>query len=82
VVKLQKDAIELKKQAREENLLLRKQEHELLAKQTEAQLLTAEAGIMVVDLEKVAPHLKDYYIGMQREIMERRGFKSSSSNNA
>jgi hypothetical protein len=53
-----------------------------LAKQNEAQLLTAEAGIMAVDLEKVAPHLKDYYIGMQREIMERRGFKSSSSNNA
>ena len=82
VLKVQMDIIELKKQAREEDLLLRKQEHELLAKQTEAQLLTAEAGIMAIDLEKVAPHLKEYYIGMQRQIMERRGFGSSSSNNS
>ena len=82
MLKVHMDAIELKKQAREEDLLLRKQEHELLAKQTEAQLLTAEAGIMAVDLEKVAPHLKEYYIGMQRQIMERRGFGSSSSNNS
>ena len=82
VLKVHMDIIELKKQAREEDLLLRKQEHELLAKQTEAQLLTAEAGIMAIDLEKVAPHLKEYYIGMQRQIMGRRGFGSSSSNNS
>jgi hypothetical protein len=29
---------------------------------------------MAVDIDKVAPHLKNYYIGMQRQIMERRGF--------
>jgi hypothetical protein len=43
--------------------------------------MTAEAGIMGVDLENVAPHLKDYYIGMQRQIMEHRGFAPGSSNN-
>ncbi|KAG2576322.1 hypothetical protein PVAP13_6NG016818 [Panicum virgatum] len=69
---LQREILQMKKQAREEDLQLRKQETELRAKQTEAQLMTAEAGIMGVDLEKVAPHLKDYYIGMQRQIMERR----------
>jgi len=78
---LQREILQMKKQAREEDLQLRKQETELRAKQTEAQLMTAEAGIMGVDLEKVAPHLKDYYIGMQRQIMERRGFAPGSSNN-
>ena len=42
--------------------------------QAEAQLLAAEAAIMGVDLDKVASHLKNYYIGMQRQSMERRGF--------
>jgi hypothetical protein len=45
---------------------LKKQENELLAKQADAQLLTTEAGIMAIDLQKVDPHLKDYYIRMQR----------------
>jgi hypothetical protein len=77
---LQREILQMKKQTRED-LELRKQDTELRAKQTEAQLMTAEAGIMGVDLEKVAPHLKDYYIGMQRQIMERGGFAPGSSNN-
>ena len=48
-----------KKQIREEHLNLRKQENELRAKQTEAQLLTAEAGIMAIDLDRVAPQTKE-----------------------
>jgi hypothetical protein len=71
-----------KKQTREEHIQLRKQENELLAKQAEAQLLTTKAGIMAIYLEKVAPHLKDYYIEMQRQIMERRGFTPSNNNNS
>jgi hypothetical protein len=55
-----------KKQTREEHMQLKKQENELLAKQADAQLLTTEAGIMAIDLQKVDPHLKDYYIRMQR----------------
>ncbi|TVU29753.1 hypothetical protein EJB05_21337, partial [Eragrostis curvula] len=78
---LQREFLDLKKQQREENFILRQQEAVLrqqeatnAATQAEAQLLAAEAGIMAVDIDKVAPHLKNYYIGMQRQIMERRGF--------
>ena len=79
---LQREYLDLKKQQREENLILRKQEADNVAKQAEAQLLTAEAAIMAIDIDKVAPHLKNYYIGMQRLIMERRGFASSDPKDA
>ncbi|TVU37520.1 hypothetical protein EJB05_10836 [Eragrostis curvula] len=69
-----------KNQEREENLVLRKQEAENVAKQAEAQLLSVESQIMAVDVDKVAPHLKNYYIGMQLQIAERRGFASSAPN--
>lgn len=39
--------------------------------------MVAEAVIMGIDLEKVDPHFKDYYIGMQKQIMER-GFTPSA----
>jgi hypothetical protein len=78
----QREFLQFKKQQREENLILRKQEAENVAKQAEAQLLSAEAGIMAIDIDKVAPHLKNYYIGMQRQIMERRGFPTSDPNDA
>jgi hypothetical protein len=55
---------------------------ENVAKQAEAQLLSAEAGIMAIDIDKVAPHLKNYCIGMQCQIMERRGFATSGPKNA
>ena len=79
---LQREYLDLKKQQREENLILRKQEADNVAKQAEAQLLTAEAAIMAIDIDKVAPHLNNYYIGMQRLIMERRGFASSDPKDA
>ena len=34
--------------------------------------LNAEAGIMSMDLDKLAPHIRAYYTGMQKRIMERR----------
>jgi hypothetical protein len=40
--------------------------------------MATEAVIMGIGLEKVAPHLKDYCIGMQKRIMERMGFTSST----
>jgi predicted Zn-ribbon and HTH transcriptional regulator len=61
-----------------EMLETQKKELEVRQKESEAQLLTAEAGIMSIDLEKVAPHIRDYYIGMQKQIMERHGFGPSS----
>jgi hypothetical protein len=79
---LQREYLELKKKQREENLILRKQEADNVAKQAEAQLLTAEAAIMAVDIDKVAPHLKNYYLGMKHQIMERRGFSSSNPKDA
>ncbi|TVU44876.1 hypothetical protein EJB05_04338 [Eragrostis curvula] len=79
---LQREVLELKKQQLEENLILRKQEAENAAKQAEAQLLLAEAQIMSVDIDKVAPRLKNYYIGMQLQIAERRGFASSEPKDA
>ena len=42
--------------------------------------LNAEAGIMSMDLDKLAPHIRAYYTGMQKRIMERRGFGGSSKN--
>jgi hypothetical protein len=79
---LQREYLDLKKQQREENLILRRQEADNAAKHAEAQLLAAEAAIMAVDIDKVAPHLKNYYIGMQHQIMERRGFASSDPKDA
>jgi hypothetical protein len=75
---MKKEMHKIKKHQHDEQLQLRKQENKIIAKQTETQLLAAEAGIMTIYPEKVAPHLKDYYIGMQRQIMERRGFATSA----
>ena len=57
-----------------------KKENKIREKESEAQLITAEASIMSVDIEKVPLYLKNYYLGMQRQIMERTGFISPSSN--
>jgi hypothetical protein len=51
------------------------------AKQSEAQLLTAEVGIMGADLEKLSPVVRSYYITMQRQILERRGVITPENNN-
>jgi hypothetical protein len=75
---MKKEMHKIKKHQHDEQLQLRKQENKIIAKQTETQLLAAEAGIMTIYPEKVAPHLKDYYIGMQRQIMECRGFATSA----
>lgn len=57
-----------------------KKENEIREKQTKAQLMSVEFSIMSIDIEKVpGPYLKNYYLGMQRQIMERRGFSSPSN---
>ena len=68
-----KEDMEKRSKLKEEQLILKKQDIEVRAKQSEAQLLTAELGIMGVDLEKLAPPVKAYYIAMQQKILERRG---------
>ncbi|KAJ1277458.1 hypothetical protein BS78_04G005700 [Paspalum vaginatum] len=71
---LQKREMEWRKKQHEEKISLIKKDIELREKQVEAKLITAEAGIMAIDIQTVPPYMKSYYIGMQRQIMERRGF--------
>jgi hypothetical protein len=80
-MEIKKEIHEYKKQTREEHLQLRKKEVELQEKQVEAQLLTGKAGIMEIDLQNVAPHQKNYYLGMQKQIMTRRGFVPNEDDN-
>jgi uncharacterized membrane protein (DUF106 family) len=67
--KLKKEQLSINKH----QLSLTKQDIKVMAKQSEAQLLTAEVGIMGENLEKLSPIVRSYYIMMQRQILERRG---------
>jgi hypothetical protein len=74
--KLKKEQLSINKH----QLSLTKQDIKVMAKQSEAQLLTAEVGIMGADLEKLSPTVRSYYIMMQRQILERRGVISPENN--
>jgi len=76
----QKREIELQQKQHEDNLLATQKNQEIRLMESEAQLLNAEVGIMSMDLDKLAPHIRAYYTGMQKRIMERRGFGGSSEN--
>ena len=80
-IKIQKDLLKLQKKQMKMSAQQQKKENEIREKQTEADLLSAECSIMSIDIEKVPPRLKNYYLGMQQKIMERRGFISPSDNN-
>jgi len=58
----------------------KKKKNAIREKKSEAHLISAESSIMSVDIEKVPLYLKNYYLGMQRQIMEHRGFISPSNN--
>jgi len=79
-IKIQRDLFNLQKKHMKMTLQQQKKENKIREKETEAQLITAESSIMSIDIEKVPPHLKNYYVGMQRQIMVRRGFISPSNN--
>jgi len=79
-IKIQRDLFNLQKKHIKMTLQQQKKENKIREKETEAQLITAESSIMSIDIEKVPPHLKNYYVGMQRQIMVRRGFISPSNN--
>ena len=79
-IKIQKDLFNLQKKHMKMTLQQQKKENNIREKETEAQLITAESSIISIDIEKVPPHLKNYYVGMQRQIMVRRGFISPSNN--
>jgi hypothetical protein len=79
-IKIQRDLFNLQKKHMKMSMQQKKKENVFREKESEAQLISAESGIMSIDIEKVPPHLKNYYLGMQRLIMERRGFISPSNN--
>ena len=77
-IKIQRDLLKLQKKQMKMSAQQQKKENAIMEKQTEAQLMAAETSIMSIDIEKVPHYLKNYYLGMQRKIMERRGFISPS----
>lgn len=77
---LQKKHMKMKLQQQKKENQIRERESESRKKESEAQLITAESSIMSVDIDKVPRHLKNYYVGMQQEIMVRRGFISPLNN--
>ncbi|WVZ69892.1 hypothetical protein U9M48_018608 [Paspalum notatum var. saurae] len=74
----QKIEIEMRQKQHEDSLKATQKNQEIRLMESEAQLLNVEAGIMCMDLDKLAPHIRAYYTGMQKRIMERRGFGSTS----
>jgi hypothetical protein len=78
-IKIQRDLFNLQKKHMKMTMQQKKKENTIREKESEAKLISAESRIMSVDIEKVPPHLKNYYVGMQLQIMERRGFISPSN---
>jgi len=74
------DVFNLQKKHMKMSVQQKKKENAIREKESEAHLISAESSIMSVDIEKVPLYLKNYYPGMQRQIMERRGFISPSNN--
>ena len=79
-IKIQRDLFNLQKKHMKMSVQQKKKENTIREKESEAHLILAESSIMSVDIEKVPLYLKNYYLGMQRQIMERRGFISPSNN--
>lgn len=79
-IKIQRDLFNLQKKHMKMSMQQQKKENKIREKESEAQLITAEASVMSVDIEKVPAYLKNYYLGMQRKIMESRGFIGPSNN--
>ncbi|WVZ78249.1 hypothetical protein U9M48_025992 [Paspalum notatum var. saurae] len=77
--KQHEENISLRKKQHEEEISLRKKDIELREKQAESKLITAEAGIMAIDIQTLPRYMRSYYVGMQRQIMERRGFSHPPS---
>jgi len=79
MIAMQREEMEKRWEIEKEKLLLNKEEVELRKEQTKVEMLKAEAHFMGQDLDKLAPHLREYYMSIQREIMERRGIRPSSN---
>jgi hypothetical protein len=79
-IKIQTELFNLQKKQMRISIKQHKKESEIREKLTEAQLISAKASIMSINVEKVPPYLKRYYLGMHQQIMERRGFSGAPNN--
>ena len=79
-IRIQRDLFNLQKKHMKMSVQQKKKENAIREKESEAHLISAESSIMSVDIEKVPLYLKNYYLAMQRQIIERRGFISPSNN--
>ncbi|WVZ54709.1 hypothetical protein U9M48_005467 [Paspalum notatum var. saurae] len=75
MIALQREEMEKRWEIEKEKLSLTREEVEMRKEQTKVELLKAEAHFMGQDLDKLASHLKEYYISIQREIMDRHGIR-------
>jgi hypothetical protein len=57
-IKIQRDLFNLQKKHMKMTMQQKKKKNSFREKESEAQLISAESGIMSVDIEKVPPHLK------------------------
>jgi hypothetical protein len=57
-IKIQRDLFNLQKKHMKMSMQQKKKKNAFREKESEAQLISAESGIMSVDIEKVPPHLK------------------------
>ena len=77
LIAMQREDMEKRYEIEKEKLVLNREEVELRKEQTKVDMLKAEAHFMGQDLDKLAPHLREYYLTIQREIMERHGIRSA-----
>ncbi|WVZ94731.1 hypothetical protein U9M48_040595 [Paspalum notatum var. saurae] len=78
LIAMQREDMTLRYQIEKEKLLLNREEVELRKEHTKVEMMKAEAHSMGQDVEKLAPHLREYYLSIQCEIMERHGIRSAA----
>ena len=77
LIAMQREDMEKRYEIEKEKLVLNREDLELRKENTKVEMLKAEAHFMGQDLDKLAPHLREYYLTIQREIMERHGIRSA-----
>jgi hypothetical protein len=75
MIALQREEMEKRWELEKEKISLAREEVAARKEQTKVELLKAEAHFMGQDLDKLSPHMKEYYISVQREILERHGIR-------
>lgn len=79
---LQREEMEKRMEIEKEKLVLTREEVQMRKEQTKVEMLKAEAHFMGQDLEKLAPHMREYYLSVQHEIMARHGIRTPPNNSS